>query len=77
MEVDDVRGTGTFVQVVDILRHHRDVVILFQGRHQFVSAVGLHRGQLFATFVVEIDDEFRVADIALDGGYVLHSMLFP
>lgn len=77
MQVNDVRRTGAFVKVVDILRHHRYVEMLFELGQQFVSPVGPRRYELFAQAVVKIGDQIRVGLPAFGGGYLFNGILFP
>ena len=77
MQVDDLRRACLLVQVVDILRHHRHIVLLFEFCHQTVPLVGLDAPALFAQHVVEISHQGGVCQPALMCGHLLHRILFP
>ena len=65
MQVNDIGGAGTFVQVIDILCHHCYIEALLKGCNKPVTVIGLNGEQFAATFVVEFKDKARVRSIAL------------
>ena len=77
MQVDDLGGAGSLMEVIYILGDDGDIEELLQSCHQLVTAAGLHQGQLPAAFVVEVNHEFGITDIALNGGHILYAVLFP
>ena len=54
VQVNDVRRTGTLVQVVHVLRHDRHVEMRFQLRKNAVRGIGLRGNQLSAQTVVKV-----------------------
>ena len=77
MQVQDVRGAGAFVQVVHVLGDHADAVPLLQARKGLMCSIGLYALQLGPALVVEIQDEFGVADKGFGRGHVLDAVLEP
>ena len=77
MQMDDLRRASLLVQVIDILRHHRHVVVLFQLSHQFVAFVRLHTPAFLAEHVVEISHQRGVVEPSLVGSHLLNGILLP
>ena len=77
VEVDDVRGAGALVEVVDVLRDDGDVVVLLKLGQRQVGGVGLRGEELAPQGVVEVGDEVGVGLPALGGGYCLDGVTLP
>ena len=77
MQVQHAGGAGTFVQVVHILGDDIHPEILLQLGHSHVGGVGLGILKLGPALVVKLQHQLPVAVPALDGGYVVHVILFP
>ena len=77
MQVDDIRAAGPLVQVVNILRHNRHGMLLFQLCHKLVPLARLHVEQLLPPRVVELRHEPGIACPALGRRNILHIILFP
>ena len=77
VQVNHLVASGTLVQVVHILRDNGHMEIFFQFRQQFVPPVRFHLQQLFASFVIEIDDQFRIRRISFRGSHLFHRILIP
>ena len=73
----DVRTTGAFVKVVDVLRNDRNTEVFFQLSQNEVTVVGLHFVQLQSTLVVELGNKIRVALPSLRGCNVFNAVLLP
>ena len=55
MQMNDTAAPGTFMQVIDILCHHRYMKVFLQFRQQFMPTVRFHLQQLFPTLIIEIN----------------------
>ena len=77
VEVEHVGAASLLVEVVDILGDDVDIVFLFKAHELAVAFVGFDREELAAAFVVEVEYQFRVAEVGFVGGDVFHAVLFP
>ena len=77
VEVDHLGAAALLVEVVDILCHDRDIVILLEFRNQFVGLVGLLGSQFAAALVVELQHQGTVAPPPFYGGHIGHIVVFP
>lgn len=81
MEVEEVFGTGAFVEVVDVLGDEEDVaaVFLFEKGEGEVGGVGMNGavGETGAAHVVEALDGFGIAFEGFGSGNVLDTVAFP
>ena len=75
--MDDVRGAGALVEVVDVLRDDGDVVMLLKLGQRQVGGVGLRGEELAPQGIVEVGDEVGVGLPALGGGYCLDGVTLP
>ena len=77
MQMNDVATPGTFVQVINILCHHRHMEVFLQFRQQFMSTVRFHLQQLFPALIIEINHQSRVTLITFRSGHLLHWISIP
>ena len=72
-----MRRPSLLVQVVNVLRHHRHIVVTLQFFYQFVPLVRLRRVQLLAQPVVKLCHEVGVCDPCLVCRHALYGVVFP
>ena len=77
MEMDHLRTSGPFVQIINILSHDRNLVLILQCCDGKMSRIGFHRCELSPAGIIEIQDKGRVPVPAFDGRYVFHLMVLP
>ena len=77
VQVDDVRGAGLLVQVVDVLGDHHHLIFLLQSGHQPVALVGLDAPALAAQHVIEVGHQRRVGLPSLVRGHLCHGVFLP
>ena len=77
MEIDDIRRTGTGMQVVDVLRDDGHVVVLLKFRQQQMSLVGAGIHQLPAQAVVEFVHKNRIFVPSLGSSHFFHRITLP
>ncbi len=66
-----------FVQIVHVLGDHRYIVVLLEIRDGEVRGIRPYFLQLFASYVVEIEDEFPIPIPSVDGCYIVGVVLVP
>ena len=77
VQVCHAARTGTFVQVVDILRHNIHIVKALQLGYGVVRRIGLYVVEFAAAHVVELDHEGAVARQSLGCTYILYAIVRP
>ena len=75
--MDDVRASGTLMQIIHILRNHRHVEVLLQFGKSDVPRIRLYIEQLLAAFIIEVNNQLRVAYISLGTGNLHHRIFVP
>ena len=77
MQMNNMTASGSFVQIINVLRYHRYSEILFQLRQQFMSAIRLHFQQLFPSCIIEVNHQCRITLISFGSSYLLHRIFIP
>ena len=77
MQMDDLRGACHLVEVVDILGHNGDIIVLLKLSHEAMTLVGLHVPAFLAEHVIEVRHKRGVGLPSLVGGDFLHGIVLP
>ena len=77
MQVDDLRRSCHLVEVIDILRYYRHIVLLLKFRYEPVTLVGLHAPALLTEHVIEVRHERRVSLPSFVGSHLLYGIVLP
>lgn len=77
MQVYHVRTAGTLVQIIYVLGDDRYIEIPLQVGNAQMPGIRHHIEQLLATFVIEINDQFRITCISLGSCHLLHRIFVP
>ena len=77
MQMNNVATSGAFMQIINILCHHRYMETFLQFRQQLMSTVRFHLQQLFPAFIIEINHQSRVPLITFRSSHLLHRIFIP
>ncbi len=79
MHMQQAFGPCPFVQIVDILRHQKQIAAPFgiEPRQRIMRGIWLHLLNAFAAHIVETQHKVRVAGKGLGRGDIFNLMLFP
>ena len=77
VQMQHARAAGPLVQVVDVLRDHVHVEMIFQSANGLVTCVRTASEQLAPPDVIELDDLFPVAGQCLGRADVLDAVFVP
>ena len=69
--------TGLFMQVIHILRDHRDLIFFFQRSHQLVSLIRFYAPAFLTQHVIEICHQRRIGLPSLMSSHLLHGIFLP
>ena len=70
-------GPGPLVEVVHVLGNHVHQIVFLQCGNGQVGGIGAGITQLLPALVVKVQHQRAVTVPALDGGHVVHIVLFP
>ena len=77
MQVNDIGGAGTLMQVIDILCNNGNIKVFLKGCNKAVSFVGLNGKQFATALVVELKYKCRICCISLWCGNLLYRVVIP
>ena len=77
MQVYHPRAPRPLVQIIYVLGDDRYIENPFQVGNTQMPGIRHHIEQLLATFVIEINDQFRVTCIPLGSRHLLHRIFVP
>ena len=79
MHVDEPRGAGAFVKIVDVLRDQQQLArpCVVEPRQRAMRGIGLDLCELRPPRIVECVHELRIAGECLGGGDILDPVPFP
>ena len=77
MQMYHLGRTGLFMQVIHVLRHHRDIIFILQGSHQLVSLIRFYAPAFLTQHVIEICHQRRIGLPSLMSSHLLHGIFLP
>jgi hypothetical protein len=77
MQMNDIGGTGTLVQVIHILRNDGNIKVPLKGCNKPMTLVRFHGEQFTTALVIELQDKFRICGIPLGGSDNFYGILVP
>src|SRR5690606_6282688 len=77
MKVDDMGGSGPFMQRVYILRYYGDIIVFFQFRQPQVGGIGLGMETVLPPLVVEVQHQLPVFPPSFRRGHFHHIVSLP
>src|SRR5690349_557154 len=77
MKVNNFRGAGPLMQVVDILRDYRHIEALFKLDQDIVSLVRCYLKRSLPSLIIKLQDERSIACPSFRSGHILNPMAFP